>query len=396
MMSFLRRKRKKGLFRTRRFFMRMRKEAEAVFSKGNRVLLFENGGDFFPAMYRSVRLAEHSIQAEFYIIKNDAAGKAFADALIEASLNGIKVSLIYDYIGCIETPYSYFRRLEGCGIRCLPFNKPTFRKLHWLDFRDHRKVLIIDGVTAFLGGLNIGDEYAGYGDSPQRWRDLGMRIDGPAVTELRNIFRHTWEKEGGYSYPWLSDAQLPTDDTGDADVMIVNGGPHHNRSLIRSAFRLAMAGASDNIKIITPYFIPGPRVVRSLLRAAGRGVKVQIILPSISDAPLAQVAGRAYLAQLLKAGVEIYERQGTILHAKLMIIDDCWVTIGSANLDYRSFFRNFELNVIIDSREFGSQADMMFAVDLAKSRRITFSEYEKRSWMEKILERLCDPISRFL
>jgi cardiolipin synthase len=374
----------------------MRKNTEAVFSKGNRVLLFENGGDFFPAMFRSVRLAKRSIQAEFYIIKNDGTGLAFADALIEAALRGVKVSLIYDYIGCIDTPSSYFRRLEGCGIRCLPFNKPTFRKLHWLDFRDHRKVVAIDGETAFLGGLNIGDEYAGYGDSPQRWRDLGIRIDGPAVTELRNIFRHTWETEGGYSYSGLSDAEMPQDDMGDADVMIINGGPHHTRSLIRSAFRLAMAGASDNIKIITPYFVPGPRVVRSLLRAAARGVKVQIILPSISDAPLVQVAGRAYLAPLLKAGVEIYERQGTILHAKLLVIDDCWVTIGSANLDYRSFFRNFELNVIIDSRAFGSQADMMFAGDLAKSRRITFSEHEKRSWVARILERLCDPISRFL
>jgi cardiolipin synthase len=396
MMSFLRRKRRKGLFRTRRFSARMRKNAEAVFSKGNRVLLFENGGDFFPAMYRSVRQAKHCIQAEFYIIKNDDTGIAFADALIETALRGVKISLIYDYIGCIDTPSSYFRRLEGCGIRCLPFNKPTFRKLNWLDFRDHRKVVVIDGKTAFLGGLNVGDEYAGYGDSPNRWRDLGIRIDGPAVAELRSIFRHTWEKEGGYAYNCLLDAELPVDDMGDADVMIINGGPHHTRSLIRSAFRLAIAGASENIKIITPYFVPGPRVVRSLLRAAARGVKVQIILPSKSDAPLVQVASRAYLAPLLKAGIEIYERQGTILHAKLLIIDDCWVTIGSANLDYRSFFRNFELNVIIDSSEFRSQVDIMFAADLAKSRRITFSEHEKRSWIERILERLCDPISRFL
>jgi cardiolipin synthase len=159
---------------------------------------------------------------------------------------------------------------------------------------------------------------------------------------------------------------------------------------------MAMAGASDAIRIITPYFVPGPRVVRSLLRASARGVKIQIMLPSVSDVPIVKLASRAYLTPLLKAGIEIYEREGTILHAKVMLIDDCWVTLGSANFDYRSFHRNHEVNVIADSQEFASQVERMFTDDLAKSRRVTFSEYEKRSWFERFLERLCDPIRRFL
>ncbi|HKZ17315.1 MAG TPA: phospholipase D-like domain-containing protein, partial [Geobacteraceae bacterium] len=251
-MQFSRRKRRKGIFRTLRFSARLRRNAEAVHSKGNRVVLFPNGGDFFPPLFQAFRSAVISICAEFYIIKNDDTGNAFAEALIDAAHRGVDVSLIYDYIGCIDTPSSYFKRLEDGGVRCLPFNRPAFKRLHWLDIRDHRKVVVIDGKTAFLGSLNVGDEYAGYGESPERWRDVGICINGPAVGELRNLFRRTWEKESGRSTPDRPDHESSPGDEGDADVMIVNGTPHHTRSVIRSAFRLAMAGASESIRIITP------------------------------------------------------------------------------------------------------------------------------------------------
>jgi cardiolipin synthase len=396
-MAFLqRKKRKKGIFRTRRFSDMLRRNTESVFSKGNKVALFKHGGDFLPSLLQSFRNAAQSIRLEFYMIKNDGIGKAFADELLSAVDRGVEVSLIYDYIGCIDTPSSYFKRLEEGGVCCLPFNKPAFKKLQWLDMRDHRKVAVIDGKIAFLGGLNIGDEYAGFGESPKRWRDLGVRLDGPVVGELLSIFRNTWRKEAPNLPIERRDPDAPLTDAGDAEVMIVNGAPHHNRSIIRSAFRMAIAGASERIRIVTPYFIPGPRVVRSLLRAVARGVRVQIVLPAISDVPLVRLAGRAYLAPLLRADVEIYERQGTILHAKVMLVDDRWVTIGSANLDYRSFHRNYELNVIVDSYEFGFQVNEMINEDIAKSRRITLLEHEARSWIERLLERLCDPIRRFL
>jgi len=396
-MAFLhRKKRKKGIFRTIRFANILKRNTEAAFSKGNKVVLFENGGDFFPALLQAFRNATHSILLEFYMIRNDGIGNAFAEELLSAADRGVKVSLIYDYIGCIDTPSSYFKRLETGGIRCLPFNKPAFKRLHWLDKRDHRKIAIIDRKTAYLGGLNVGDEYAGYGESPKRWRDFGMRLDGPAVGELILLFQRTWQKECPAVATDQFEAEVPAAVAGDADVMIVNGAPHHNRSIIRSAFRMAIAGASESIRIVTPYFIPGPRVVRSLLRAAARGVKVQIVLPAISDVPFVRLASRAYLAPLLKAGVEIFEREGTILHSKVMLIDDSWVTIGSANLDYRSFHRNYELNAIVDSREFSLQVDAMITEDLVKSHRITLQEHEARSWLRRMLERLCDPIRRFL
>ncbi len=396
-MAFLKRKkRKKGIFRTLRFANMLRRNSEAVFTAGNRVVLFAHGGDFFPALLQAFRNAEQSIQLEFYMIKNDGTGIAFARELLSAAARGVKVSLIYDYIGCLDTPSAYFRRLEAGGVLCLPFNKPAFRRLQLLDRRDHRKIAIIDGKTAYLGGLNVGDEYAGFGESPKRWRDFGMQLEGPSVVELLVLFNETWQKECPAPDSNGFNVDVPAAEAGDADVMIVAGAPHYNRSFIRSAFRMAIAGASEKIRIVTPYFIPGPRIVRSLLRAAVRGVHVQIVLPAISDVPLVRLASRAYLTPLLRAGVEIYELEGTILHSKVMFVDDRLVTIGSANLDYRSFHRNYELNVIVDSREFGLQVGVMIAEDMEKSRRVTLQQHEARSWIERLLERLCDPIRRFL
>ena len=328
------------------------------------------------------------------MVRPDDTGQAFARALQEAASRGLEVSLIYDAIGCFDTPSSYFQQLQAAGVRCLPFNKPAFSRIHWLDIRDHRKMVIIDGTTAFLGGLNVGDEYSGFGESFERWRDVGIRLDGPAAGELQRLFRQTWAQEQGIDSSIRVDS--PPMPAGDADVVIVNGSPHHTRSVIRNSFRLAMAGAVHNIRIITPYFVPGPRVVRSLLRAVKRGAIVRMILPSISDVPLIQTMSRAYLKPLLEAGVEIFERQGTILHAKVMLIDDRWVTLGSANLDFRSFHRNYEINVIIDSHAFGAQMAALFNEELEKSRRLTLSDNARRSRFERLLEWLLTPWSRFL
>lgn len=274
---------------------------------------------------------------------------------------------------------------------------PPFKKgIAWFDKRDHRKMALIDGRTAFIGGLNIGDEYAGYGESPERWRDMGIRIDGPAAGDLKKLFFDSWQGEGG-APPAVGEGRREAVEAGKgAKVMIVSGGPHHNRSRIRSAFRMAIAGASEHVKILNPYFLPGPRVLRSLLRAAGRGVRVQLVLPERSDVPLVSLISRGSYGLLLREGIEIYEREGTVLHAKVMLIDDCWGMIGSANLDQRSFHRNYEVNVIVDSREFGRQVAGMFAEDLLRSHRIVLEEHERRGFMVRLMERLCTPISWFL
>jgi len=380
--------------RIARLLDRIRRRTKISHFPGNRVQLLPHGGDFFPALFAVIDSAVSRICIEFYIIKADTTGMLFSQAVKRAVSRGVEVLLIYDALGCFDTPDSYWTDLRRAGVQCLPFNPPSFARLRFLDIRDHRKLVVVDGQTAFVGGLNVGDEYSGYGESYARWRDVGMRLDGPASGELQRIFFATWARLRGQPRP--RSVHRGKNGSGEADVVIVNGRPHMNRPLIRNAFRIAMSGAEETIQIITPYFVPGPRVVRSLLRAIRRGVRIQIILPSISDVPVVKIVGRAYLKPLLEAGVEIYERLDTILHAKVMSVDGRWVTLGSANLDLRSFHRNFEINVIIASQTFGQQIDSLFKEELAKSRRIHFHEYDRRGRLERLCEWLLAPLGRFL
>jgi cardiolipin synthase len=390
-------RRRQRFFATSRLRTIFQHHTGAEKTSGNRALLLRHGGEFFPSMFAAIQASTRFICLSFYIIRNDGTGTAFADALLEAAGRGVPVLLLYDYIGSFDTPASYFRRLEAGGVRCIPFNPPPFRRgITWFDKRDHRKFAVIDGLRAYVGGINVGDEYAGFGESPERWRDTGMEIAGPAVCRLLQIFRATWLEEGGEDLPFLAAERLPCRKAGKAGIILVNGGPHHNRSYIRGAFRMAIAGASESVDIITPYFVPGPRILRSLIRAARRGVRVRLILPGLSDVRLVRILGHAYLAPLLKAGVEVYERLGTVLHTKVMLIDRCWSVIGSANLDQRSFHRNYELNLVVNSPTLGRSVRAMMEEDLALSRSISLDEHERRGWLERFCEWLLAPLGRFL
>jgi cardiolipin synthase len=378
-----------------RFFNRFRRSTEANFSHGNSIALLKTGGDFFGELFAAIQQAEHSVYLEFYIVRADRTGKHLAELLEKAVGRGVEVCLLYDYIGCFDTNAAFFRRLENRGVHCTAFNPPPFRNgISWFDKRDHRKIAVIDSRVAFAGGLNIGDEYAGVGKSLY-WRDLGVRIEGGAVTELSRLFSENWKSETS-SFP-LSSYDLGFNAAiGEDDVAIVSGGPHHNRSRIRAAFRMAISGAAKSIQIETPYFVPGPTIVRALLRAARRGVKVELILPAKSDIPLVRLVNRISYAALIKGGIEIFEREGTILHGKVMLIDEKWSVIGSANLDQRSFHRNFEVNVIVSSADFGRQVADMFSEDLALSRRISLEEHEKRGVIVKMMEKMISLLNWFL
>ena len=378
-----------------RFFNRFRRSAEANFSHGNSLALLKTGGDFFGELFAAIQQAERSVYLEFYIVRADRTGKSLAGLLENAVERGVEVCLLYDYMGSFDTPAAYFRELESHGVHCTPFNPPPFRNgISWFDKRDHRKIAVIDSRVAFAGGLNIGDEYAGAGKSLY-WRDLGVRLEGAAVNELSRLFCENWQSEAS-SFPLSHCAADFNAVVGEDDVAIVSGGPHHNRSRIRAAFRMAISGAQKSIKIETPYFVPGPTIMRSLLRAVRRGVDVKLILPAQSDIPLVKIVNRISYATLIKGGIEIFEREGTILHGKVMLIDERWSVIGSANLDQRSFHRNFEVNVIVSSSDFGKQVAEMFSEDLALSRRISLEEHEKRGFMVRTLEKMISLLNWFL
>lgn len=395
-MTKLRRKRKQLLFQTVRFFEFFKRNTEAVSSLGNRATLYRYGSDFFPALLEAIPLAKSSICLEFYTVCDDETGRSVADALLAAAARGVRVYLLYDYIGCFDTPTAFFRKLAKGGVRCASFNPPPFaRGIAWFDKRDHRKVAIIDGICAFTGGINIANVYSGLGKIKTKWRDVGIKIEGEAVLELLRLFRETWKEESG-TLPKGLDALASQEMAGDAKVMIINGGPHQKRSFIRSSFRVAIAGASESVTIASPYFIPGPRVLRSLLRAAGRGVQVRLLLPHKSDVPLVRLVSRSYYGQLLAGGIEIFELDSAVLHAKVLLIDESWAMVGSANMDQRSFHRNYELNVVVDSLEFGAQVADMLETDLRDARRIVLHDHQNRGWSVRFLERMFSPVSWFL
>lgn len=363
---------------------------------GGQVVLLPDGPAFFASFFCAIEQAQTLICLEYYRIRADQTGQQLADALIAAARRGVTIYLIYDAIGCHVTGAAYFEQLRSVGIACLPFNPLSFRRgIGWFDRRDHRKLAIFDNRVAYLGGINISDAYAGLTDEPMRFRDVGFRLGGAAVTALLELFATTWYMESGES---LRLPELPGTGTalGEAEVTLIDGGPHQRRSAIRTAFRVAMASASRELLIANPYFVPGPGIVRSLLRAAKRGVRVRLLLPARSDVPLVRLVSRSTYEPLLRAGIEIYEMERQLLHAKLMLIDGERTVLGSANLDQRSFHRNFEINAVVRGRAFGQQVRLLFQQDFAESRVVTLGEHARRGMVARMLEWLLKPISWFL
>jgi len=393
-----------GAVRSTRAHRLLRRWGRVVLSRTvpvEEVKLYPTGPQFFEAFFSALATAQSYICIEYYIIRADQTGNRLAEELTAACRRGVQVFLMYDYIGCIDTPETYFRELRRQGVRCLAFNPPSFRRgIRWFDRRDHRKLTVIDGSLAFLGGLNIADEYAGLGKEHLRFRDVGFSLTGSATSHLAELFQDIWKMEEG-SAPELP-GPLEAHFAGaacqieESRISLVSGGPHQLRSTIRTVFRGALALAGTELLIANPYFIPGPLILRSLLRAARRGVIIRLLLPARSDVPVVRLLSRSVYRQLLDAGIEIYELEQELLHAKLMLVDGSRTVIGSANLDQRSFHRNFEINAVVHCRLFGAQIRALFGADLIRSRRITADIHGQRGTMVRLLERLLQPFGWFL
>ena len=382
-----------------RLLTRLRPHTMPVNYRHNRVALFPDGRHFFQGLLAAFRSAECMILLEYYIIRNDRTGAAFAEELIAAVQRGVRVLLIYDYIGCIDTPSSYFKNLALNGVEVIPFNVPSFRRgIHWFDRRNHRKMTIIDSRVAILGGFNIGDEYAGDGEAGQCFRDLGFSVCGSVVQELIGSFGDIWQMERDVRPDLAAACEIrpARRHPGDANVAIVSGVPHQRGSSIRSAFLFNIASASEDLLVANPYFVPGPRIIRALLRASRRGVRVRLLMPARSDVPLVQLVGRSSYGILLRGGIEIFEMERELLHAKVMLVDGERSVIGSANLDQRSFHRNFEINCVIDSSSFGSQVRKELETDFDVARRVTLGGHENRGIVLQLLEKIVNLFSWFL
>ena len=364
----------------------------------NRTTLFQDGDSTYAAMLKAIAAAKDHINMETYIIEDDEMGNRFSDALIEKQKQGVQVALIYDSVGALQTPKEFFQRLRDSGIKTLEFNpvNPLQAKKGWeMNQRDHRKLLIVDGQSVFLGGVNISSVYSS-GSAGKRsdagktklktpWRDTHLLVEGPVVAEFQRMFMETWKKQKGEILPEKKYFP-PQMQKGKEVVRAIASSSDDGGGQMYNTLISAIGSAETSIYLTNAYFAPDEHIMNALHDAVRRGVDVKIILPSKTDSALIFYAGRSYYSDLLISGVKIYERGEALLHSKTALIDGVWSTIGSTNLDWRSFLHNDEVNAVVLGPEFGAQVNAMFEKDLAASNPITVESWRDRSLVMRVKE----------
>jgi cardiolipin synthase len=364
---------------------------------GNHVELLIDGAATYAAMFAAIDGAHDHINLESYIVEADGPGEELARRLIAKCREGVKVNLLFDSFGSLTTATAYFDALRAAGVRLCEYNPlRSWRRLfsRAVHLRDHRKLLVVDGEVAFVGGVNIsGVHVAGSSLSKNRstgappWRDTHLRIAGPLVSQLQQLFVAHWNQHACETIQPAHYAP-PLRPAGRLRGAIASCEAGRRRNPFYRALVKAIDHAHERVLLTTAYFVPTRRLVRALSAAARRGVDVRLLLPGQSDAWAPLQAGRSHYGRLLQAGVRIYERQGALLHAKTTVIDGVWVTVGSANLDWRSFVHNAEANAIVLDAAFGSQMEAVFTEDVAASHEITLETWHARGWLQRVQEAL--------
>lgn len=374
-------------------------EAEIVGSPlvvGNKVELLVDGPTTYKAMFAAIENAKDHVNMETYIIDDDEIGRQFAELLISKQRSGVQVNLIYDSVGAISTPKEFFKPLKESGVNVLEFNpiNPLDARKGWqVNRRDHRKLLVVDGQVAFVGGINISSVYSSgsFGRAKptkghQLWRDTHLRMAGPVVSEFQKLFMATWSEQKGE--PLASRNYFPAPASkGNEVVRAIGSSPEEPYSQIYATLLSAISSAETQVFLTNAYFVPDPQLLAVLKEAVQRGVDVRLLLPEKIDSSMVFYASRSYYDELLSAGVKIYERQDALLHAKTALIDGVWSTIGSTNLDWRSFLNNQEINAVILGQDFGAKMQALFEKDLKSSKLVRLEAWRKRSIGARIKER---------
>jgi cardiolipin synthase len=361
---------------------------------GNRVILLEDGPNTYAAMMKVMQSAKDHINLETYIFDDDSLGRRFAKLLLEKQRQGVQVNLIYDGLGTLYVSDEFFVPLRKAGANILVYNPVVTFDLRRLNQRNHRKLLIVDGKTAFTGGINISKVYS---KNPLKkskldeesltegWRDTHVQIEGPSVAMFQQIFLDNWTQGQGDPLP-RRHYFPPLQEKGPLLVRAIDSQPSNDEFMVYKTFVSALSHAKRSIHLTQAYFVPDDDILKTLTSAARRGVEVSLIVPGFSDFWAVFHAGRSHYSDLLQAGVKIYERSGSFLHAKTAIIDGVWSAVGSANMDWRSFVHNDEIMAVIVGQEFGKQLEAVFQKDLNASQPITLAEWKTRSPMTRVKE----------
>ena len=353
---------------------------------GNDVLLLNNGDEKFEALFEAIRKAQRFIHLEYYIFGQGKIGKQLLDLLCERVQEGIAVKVIYDYVGS-QLASSDKRRLEDAGVEIYPFMPVWFPNLtRKLNYRDHRKLCVIDGRIGFVGGINVSDEYVNsLNDS--FWRDIHLRLEGNVVKSLHAHFLLNWNFVTGSKEISIAEDYFPkVKDCGEIAMQIVASGPDSDSPHIMRALFTAINQARESILITTPYFIPNEPMLVALKTAAARGVDIQLMCPRDGDSWAAKYATHSYFREVLTSGIRIFHYCKGMLHAKTMLIDGQLCSVGTSNFDYRSFEINFEINALIYNEDFTQKMQQHFEKDKQDCEEVLLELWLERPLKEKIKE----------
>ncbi len=357
------------------------------FSINNNIEVLANGNNTYFKMLKDIKEAKSSIHFEFFIIKNDGIGNEFKKALIAKARKGVEVRVIYDSVGCWKIGKQYIKDLKNSGVEIYPFAPVKFPLLSRdLNYRNHRKIIVIDGEIGFVGGLNIGDEYLGKNPVLGFWRDTHLKMMGDSVYNLQEIFLRDWEivsKENIYNEKYYPKTK---EKVGESLVQIVSSGPDSEWQFIMKAYFIMISKAKKRLWINTPYLVPEKSLRLGLVTAALSGIDVRIIIPNKPDHFFVYWASRDNIEELLKAGVKVYTYEKGFIHSKIVLVDSITASVGTANLDYRSLEMNYEVNAFIYDATVVRALEKNFLRDIKHSKEIVLEEYLNRGLKEKFLE----------
>jgi cardiolipin synthase len=359
---------------------------------GNRIAPLQNGDEIFPAMLSAIQGAKHSIDFETYIYWSGQAGTEFARALAERARSGVKVHVMLDWLGSVKMDQSLLVKMKDSGVEVQRYHALHWYSLGRLNNRTHRKVLIIDGLVGFTGGVGIADQWSGHAQDPDHWRDSHFRVEGPVVGELQAAFLDNWVKTTGRVLHG-EEYFPPLDAKGTIDMQMFMSSPSGGSASMRLMYLMAITAAESSIDIEAAYFVPDPLMTGELIKARHRGVRIRILVPEKHiDSETVRVASKRAWGPLLKNGVEIYEYDPTMLHCKMLIFDRAMVSVGSTNFDMRSFELNDEASLNIYDAGVASDMTSVFAQDLVSASPYTFEQWQQRPWSQKLAERILVPI----
>lgn len=364
------------------------------FTRGHEVELLIDGDRAFRSMLKALYQAEHYVLVTFFIVHNDRIGNTFKEALIELANRGVQVFFMFDEIGSRKIGRRYLQALRESGVQVRAFDTTKGRgnRLQ-INFRNHRKIIVVDGCTCFAGGLNLGDEYLGQDPHLGPWRDTHLRFTGPAVVDMQQVFLLDWYWAAG-ALPALTGHPPPVAEPGRM-LQIMPTGPTHELPACQLYFLQLVEAARERLWITSPYFVPDGTIVAALQRAALRGVEVRILLPDRPDHLLVYLSSFTFYEPMLDAGVKLFRYHGGFMHQKVILIDEDLVSIGTANLDNRSFYLNFEVTVNVADAAFAGEVAAMLEQDFARAGEVQREEFDRRPrWFKLVCRaaRLLAPI----